>query len=216
MCFASERANGFISQSVTKGGTRYLSTMYNRYVIKENSMLGKFARDTEDVSYNNVGVFSDFSLRLYGVSSVAVIQESKLNALFNVVYVFLATQELDNLFELSPFYRLYSAFQFLKDNKLYGHGFYSWISDLETVLSTSNTTGSVSKLCAEYHDSGDSANLDFTDAVLGHVFSSDLILISAAIVNSAGNLKVSSFDVVIAVAAFCFSFFLPIVFRSNR
>ncbi len=58
MCFASERANGFISQSVTKGGTRYLSTMYNRYVIKENSMLGKFARDTEDVSYNNNCVFS--------------------------------------------------------------------------------------------------------------------------------------------------------------
>jgi hypothetical protein len=28
-------ANGFISQSLTKGGVRYLSTMYNRYVIKD-------------------------------------------------------------------------------------------------------------------------------------------------------------------------------------
>ncbi len=190
MCFASERANGFISQSVTKGGTRYLSTMYNRYVVKENSMLGNFLPDAKDLLYDNCGVYSDLSLRLYGGTSLAVLHESKLNSLFHVVFVFLATQELDNLFELSPFYRLYSAYQFLKDLKQYGRGFYSWISDFDFALSTS---GSVSRLCTEYHENSTSSiGLDFTDAVLGHVFSSDLVLISAAIVKTSGNLKVSS------------------------
>jgi hypothetical protein len=113
MCFASERANGLISQSLTKGGVNYMMTMYNRYILRENGCLMRFL-DKPGNYYDNCGVYSDFALKLYGASSVIKLwSELHCKNLFRVVFDFLQTQELDNLFERSQFYRLYSAFQFM-------------------------------------------------------------------------------------------------------
>ena len=198
MCYSSERANGFISQSLTKGGVRYLSTMYNRYVIKESSMLGRFLVDTADTSYNNDGIYSDFSLSLLGKSYDVIIHDKDTNGvsfLFSTVFSFLATQELDNLFELSPFYRLYSAYEFLKDNHYSSTGgFYSWLCKLYSLYMQPSPLPSGDsrylKYCVNFCTDYRACDVDFTDSVLGHVFEQDLVLMAKAIVSPTGNLKV--------------------------
>jgi hypothetical protein len=198
-CYSSERANGFISQSLTKGGVRYLSTMYNRYVIKENSMLGHFLVPDNNDNYDNSGIYSDFSLRLFGKSYEVKIGRGGINKLFAAVFTFLATQELDNLFELSPFYRVYTAFEFLRDNKKFSaDNFYDWLSDLNSLylgcaIGGANKTRehSLTKYCVRFHfNNRNQASTDFTDSILGHLFEKDLLLLWRAIVFPTGNLKV--------------------------
>lgn len=161
-------------------------------------MLGRFLVDTADTSYNNDGIYSDFSLSLLGKSYDVIIHDKDTNGvsfLFSTVFSFLATQELDNLFELSPFYRLYSAYEFLKDNHYSSTGgFYSWLCKLYSLYMQPSPLPSGDsrylKYCVNFCTDYRACDVDFTDSVLGHVFEQDLVLMAKAIVSPTGNLKV--------------------------
>jgi hypothetical protein len=184
MCFASERANGLISQSLTKGGVNYLMTMYNRYILRENGCLMRFL-DKPENNYDNCGVYSDFALKLYGASSFTKLRsDAQCKNLFRIVFEFLRTQELDNLFERSQFYRLYHAFQFLEKRGRRGSntskGFHYWFTSFAQVYDVHDAEGNrafdldkISVYFVRFHRVG-TLPIDFAGALLGHVFEADV------------------------------------------
>jgi uncharacterized membrane protein YgcG len=147
MCFASERANGLISQSLTKGGVNYMMTMYNRYILRENGCLMRFL-DKPETSYDNRGVYSDFSLKLYGESKNNVHLSLLLcNSLFAVIFAFLRAQEMDNMIDLSQFYRMYCAYLHMKSvgGTNASSSFYEWFVKFVRMYNSCDALGN--RLC---------------------------------------------------------------------
>ncbi len=179
MCFASERANGLISQSLSKGGVNYMHTLYNRYMIRENGFLGCFL-DRPVTDYDNRGIYSDYSLKLYGEMTSVRLDDIRCNRLFKTVFVFLQTQVLDNLFHRSQFFRLYSAYEHMRENKgSLTSGFYTWfVKFLELYDSSSqHTEGSLSRFCVHFNFLTDCSPSEVVNASVGHVFESDLLFL---------------------------------------
>ncbi len=179
MCFASERANGLISQSLTKSGVNYMSTLYNRYMIRENGYLSSFL-DRPVTDYDNRGIYSDYSLKLYGEMSLVRLDDIRCNRLFKTVFGFLQTQVLDNLFEQSQFFRMFSAYEHMRENKgSLTSGFYTWfVKFLELYDSKpQHTVLSLNRFCTHFNFINDCSKSQVSEAGIGHVFESDLLFL---------------------------------------
>ncbi len=185
MCFASERANGLISQSLTKGGVNYMQTMYNRYVLRENGCIMRFL-DKPLAMYDNCGVYSDMTLKLYGESTSHRLLTQDCKNLFKVVFTFLETQELDNVLERSQFYRLYSAFKYMLQKKG-SHttvGFFGWFLKFSQVYNQRDEAGSrvndfnsLKIFCTRFNlvvPLDDEPVSAFVEVQIGHVFETDV------------------------------------------
>ncbi len=207
MCFASERANGLISESLSKGGVNYMMTMYNRYILRENGRLSQFV-NKPPAMYDNCGVYSDMALKLYGESTpIRLLAAQECKNLFKVIFTFLETQELDNLFDRSQFYRLYSAFKFMlqKNATHTTNGFYAWFLKLARVYDerdgADNRVYDFSKLkilCVRFNraDALDGEPVSTKgEAQLGHVFETDVQFMMRFI--HSNSMMVDSFEKVI-------------------
>jgi hypothetical protein len=135
-------------------------------------------------------VYSDFALKLYGESSLTKLRSDlQCKNLFRVVFDFLETQELDNLFERSQFYRLYSAFQFLEQRGQTGSntskGFHHWFTSFARVYDVHDAEGNHAYDFDQHSVyyvqfirvvvSGGVASCGFDNAQLGYVFEADIL-----------------------------------------
>jgi hypothetical protein len=162
--FAAERANGSITQCLSKGGVNYIETLIGRYVVKENLMT-KHLRFKNHDEYDNTGTYSDFTMRVYSSRTKSLTPKDNLfdgydlNYLFKTLYLFLRTQEIDNIMLGSPFFRLYVAYLFMSSqqgvNTSQGNRFYEWLVAFYTAytLSLSEPVDSITTDVPRlYHD----------------------------------------------------------------
>jgi hypothetical protein len=144
--FAAERANGSITQCLSKGGVNYIETLIGRYVVKENLMTKHLSIKNSD-EFDNTGTYSDFTMRVYSSRNKILTPKDDLfdsydlNYLFKTLYLFLRTQEIDNILLGSPFFRLYAAYLFMSSqhgvNTSQGNKFYDWLIAFHTAYTLS-------------------------------------------------------------------------------
>ncbi len=183
MCYSGERFNSFLSECISKGGVHYLKTMYHRYVLKEFYMTKLFT-DIKDVDIDNCGHYSDFVLKLLGAPDKKQYECSQpdCDLLCESIYQMLISQELDNLYLLSPFYRLYKAFLFMKEymkenatNKYKG-GFWSWLNNIDSEFKLPVESRNIAQWTNKFiEDVYDDYFIDynFTDIASGAVYARD-------------------------------------------
>jgi hypothetical protein len=141
MCFAGERALGTIASSVSKGGVHYLKSLYHRYVAKETALTAHLSVKPEYL--DNFGVFSDFVLKMVDNPESAVVPNADMNLLYSGVNALLETQDIEGLYRVSPFYRLYKAFEHSKihlGKNCPFEGFVEWIRKLHDLYRDEDNT----------------------------------------------------------------------------
>jgi hypothetical protein len=138
MCFFGERAMGLMKSFVTKGGVRYMKTLYHRYVVKENSIASHLTNNELFFTNHSVPRYSDFVLKLLGKGRTVEWHVDDKDSFFESLLSFVQSQCIPDIHKKSPFFRLYKAFE---DNKAQQDndppkfaGFVSWISGLNEMF----------------------------------------------------------------------------------
>jgi hypothetical protein len=199
MCFAGERANGNIASCVSRGGVNYMKTLFSRYVLKEELMLKHFLlNDSND--YDNDGIYSDFTLKMFGKSEyINHFDGAVLGGLYKVVYNFLQTQGVleSSVLEASPFYRLYSAFEFLAGAGFpsTSNGFFCWLEALNTSFHRDTPNKFVLFFVKFVDDSDvdldDVTDKDILECLNGTVYFSDIQCVAEGVLSQT---KFQSYD----------------------
>jgi hypothetical protein len=113
MCYFSERAMKALSDSVPDGGHKFILTVTDRFVGKEDAYdinLAVYHKSLEENSNNDQRYCSDVLKLTKTLKSVTLTSEIK-NILFNNIFEFLGSQLIKYKAVKSRFYRVYMTFE---------------------------------------------------------------------------------------------------------
>jgi hypothetical protein len=142
MCFFSERAMKSLSDGVPDGGQKYVITVTNRFVDKENTYDKNYETYLASLNENtdNSGLYSSQVLKMVGGFKPVILNNEIKDILFNGLNEFIGSQEIRYRNVKSPFYRIYWTFESVC--QAMGHDFLNnslseWVGALVLVASTS-------------------------------------------------------------------------------
>jgi hypothetical protein len=113
MCFFSERAMKSLSDGVPDGGQKYVITVTDRFVDKENTYdknMESYRASLND-NTDNFGLYSSQVLKLVGGFKPVILNNDIKDILFNNLQEFIGSQEVRYRNVKSPFYRVYWTFE---------------------------------------------------------------------------------------------------------
>ncbi len=112
-CFSGERTMKKLADTVPDGGRKYLYTIAERFVAKENAQDYNAAggKENENSFTDNAGFYSGMPLKFLKKSTPLPIDDCVKEMLFQSLQEFLVTQEISHLIVKSAFGRLYFTFE---------------------------------------------------------------------------------------------------------
>lgn len=114
-----ERANKFVSDSVTAGGNKYIISTNASYMAKESSFDDKYKVYKKNAAAftDNMGLYSTTTLRMTGSLEKVSLNNFIKDILFSDILEFLMSQEIDDLTYFSPFVRLFYTYTAITTNE---------------------------------------------------------------------------------------------------
>jgi hypothetical protein len=184
MCYFGERAMGMMKSFITKGGVRYMKTLYHRYVAKENSIAARLTNNELFFTNHTVPRYSDFVLKLLGKGKTFNWHVADKDGFFESLMKFVQSQCIHNIHKKSPFFRLYKAFE---DNVLQQDndppqfsGFVTWIGGLNEIFLTGKILD-ISLTSFFVNDVLQSTDFDYVKICNGYIYLVDFLAVKDSI-----------------------------------